>query len=248
MEDRDRDEYLEALWCMKEQSRDSLEDLGSQVHVEFDEGTLQYLASHGWIILSDDAKRVNLTEKGEGKARELIRAHRLAERLIYDVLGSTGKELESGACEFEHTVAPELVDSICTLLGHPRECPHGRPIPEGDCCRQHLRILQSSVVPLTELRVGEAARVAYIRCQRDDQMHRLYGLCIRPGGWIKLHQRYPAYVIECERGNIALEEKVAGNIYVWVRKGQADEVFGPGMASRVGRGRRRRWRFGRGAL
>ncbi|MHC4310508.1 MAG: iron dependent repressor, metal binding and dimerization domain protein [Planctomycetota bacterium] len=75
-----------------------------------------------------------------------------------------GGDYESGACEFEHTVTPELVDSICILLGHPRECPHGRPIPQGQCCRHSSRTAQSSVIPLVELAVGQSARVAYINC------------------------------------------------------------------------------------
>jgi Mn-dependent DtxR family transcriptional regulator len=43
-------------------------------------------------------------------------------------------EIEQQACKFEHILSPEATDKICTFLGHPRTCPHGSPIPEGDCC------------------------------------------------------------------------------------------------------------------
>ena len=61
------------------------------------------------------------------------RAHRLAEKLIHHV---SGGDFEKGAAEFEHVADPKLIDSLCTMLGHPRECPHGQPIPEGECCRR----------------------------------------------------------------------------------------------------------------
>ncbi|MHC4544188.1 MAG: metal-dependent transcriptional regulator, partial [Planctomycetota bacterium] len=143
---------------------------------------------------------------------QLIRAHRLAERLLYDILGG---DFESGACEFEHTVTGELVDSICILLGHPETCPHGSPIPQGQCCKESCRTAQSSVVPLVELEVGQSARVAYINCKSDQQLHKIDSLCIKPGVIATLHQKYPSYVIECEGSNIAMDEQIASNICVW---------------------------------
>ena len=74
-----------------------------------------------------------ITKNETQSSLQLIRAHRLAEKLIHDVLGG---KFEDEACEFEHIASPKLVDSICTMLGHPKECPHGLPIPEGDCCKR----------------------------------------------------------------------------------------------------------------
>ena len=146
------------------------------------------------------------------RRKKIIRAHRLAERLLYDVLGG---DFESGACEFEHIITPELVDSICILLGHPKTCPHGSPIPQGQCCKESCRTAQSSVVPLTELKVGQSARVAYINCKNDQQLHKIDSLCIRPGTIAALHQRYQTYVVECEGSNIAMDEQIASSICVW---------------------------------
>ncbi len=75
------------------------------------------------------------TPAGEERARNVIRRHRLAERLFMDVLSiRDDEEVEASACKFEHILSSEVTDRICTLLGHPTACPHGSPIPRGDCC------------------------------------------------------------------------------------------------------------------
>ncbi len=74
-------------------------------------------------------------------------------------------------------------------------------------------------------------------------MHKIDGLHIRPGITVTLHQKYPAYVIECEGGNIALDEQIASNICVWRDPAHlhvAEEAVN--QAGRKGRGRRRRFR------
>ena len=176
------------------------------------------------------------------RARRLIRAHRLAECLLQHVFA---RNSESGACEFEHIVSPEIVDSICTLLGHPKECPHGMPIPEGECCRCFARTAQSVIVPLTGLAVGQSARIAYINCREDQRLHKLDGLCIRPGVMVKVHQTYPAYVIECEGVSVALDKEIISNICVW----QENKGHGPAEGEAAGGPahgrRRRRMRFGK---
>jgi DtxR family Mn-dependent transcriptional regulator len=43
-------------------------------------------------------------------------------------------EVEIAACRMEHIINPEVTNSICSFLGHPKSCPHGRSIPTGDCC------------------------------------------------------------------------------------------------------------------
>ncbi|MFH1729482.1 MAG: metal-dependent transcriptional regulator [Pseudomonadota bacterium] len=211
---RERDEYLEQLWSMKEKKIKSIDELKKKLHVKFNKDFFQELINEGIVKVEKDEAQVTLTEYGERQARQVIRAHRLAERLIRDVLGL---EYEKGADEFEHTMNIELLDGICTLLGHPRECPHGKPIPEGECCKIFAKQVTSSVISIKELEVGETAKVAYIQVKDDKQMHRLDGLQIRPGADIKLHQKYPTFVVECEGLSIAIDEEVASNIRVWIK-------------------------------
>ena len=235
---REKDEHIERLYYMKEEDSSSVDVLKSVMNENFNVTVIDELSSEGMVELTEEAKRITLTKKGEVYARQLIRAHRLAERLLYDVLGG---DYESGACEFEHTVTIELVDSICILLGHPRACPHGMPIPEGECCRHSSRTAQSSVIPLIELDVGQSARVAYVNCKSDQQLHKIDSLHIRPGVVVTLHQRYPSYVVECEGSNIAMDEEIVSNICVWREphhpKSGGGEAFARPEGKRSGWGR-----------
>ena len=242
-ENRERDEHIEQLWHMKEEGNDSADRLKSAMGESYDAGIIDHLVSEDVVELTAGGDKIRLTKQGGDYARRLMRAHRLAERLLYDVLGG---DYESGACEFEHTVTAELVDSICTLLGHPRSCPHGMPIPEGECCLKSSRTARSSVIPLAELEVGQSARVAYINCGSDQQLHRMDSLCVRPGVVVTLHQRYPAYVVECEGSNIAMDERIASSICVCRKPGSPQAAGKEALAlpdrepGRRGRFRRRR--------
>jgi putative ABC transport system ATP-binding protein len=77
---------------------------------------------------------VQLTPVGSQRARDVVRRHRLAERLFKDTFSVDETEAHTQACRFEHIISPELDARICTFLGHPKTCPHGNPIPPGDCC------------------------------------------------------------------------------------------------------------------
>lgn len=215
-----KEEHIERLYNLNELQDDSIDALKAALNERYEAGIIEELAAEDLVTLTPDENKINLTEKGLDYGRHIIRAHRLAERLLYDALGG---DIESGACEFEHVVTTELVDSICILLGHPRLCPHGLPIPEGQCCKDAARTATSSVSSLVELKVGESARVAYINSKSDPQLHKLDNLCIRPGVVVTLHQRYPAYVIECEGSNIAMDDKIVANIHVW-KKPEPEQV------------------------
>ena len=80
---------------------------------------------------------VDFTPRGEQRAANVIRRHRLAERLFMETLHIENEaEVEQQACKFEHILSFEATDKICTFLGHPKTCPHGSPIPPGCCCTQ----------------------------------------------------------------------------------------------------------------
>ena len=218
------DEVLERLWHLREDGDTRVQTLAEHLGAEFDPALLLHLAEGRWVYLWEDDQRVELTARGLPRAQQLIRTHRLGERLIHDAFGG---DFEPGACEFEHIVNLELVDAICTLLGHPRECPHGLPIPEGTCCHRAERVVQSPAVPLTELEVGQSGRVVYVRCEDDSLLHKIEGLQIRPGVTVSMHQRYPTFVIECQGASIALSEDVAAAIRVWQARPATDPETAP---------------------
>src|SRR5206468_5616630 len=87
------------------------------------------------VSVGDGSMIVQLTPRGRQRAADIIRRHRLAERLFTDSLALESEtEIEQQACKFEHILSPEATDKICTFLGHPKTCPHGAPIPRGECC------------------------------------------------------------------------------------------------------------------
>jgi DtxR family Mn-dependent transcriptional regulator len=209
---RVKEEFLETLWHLRERGQCSLAMFADLLREDFDKKILQELVADGLVLLDESAGTLDFTPAGKDHGRRLIRAHRLAERLIRDVLGG---EAEQSACEFEHIVNPELIDGICTLLGHPRECPHGMAIPEGECCRRAATSAECPVVPLTQLDVGQKGRIAFVQCKSDEQMHRLEDLQLRPGVMLALHQSHPSIVVECEGSSIALDRDIAARIRVW---------------------------------
>ena len=87
------------------------------------------------VSTGDGTMIVELTARGRLRAADIIRRHRLAERLFTDSLALDSEtEIEQQACKFEHILSREATDKICSFLGHPLTCPHGAPIPPGPCC------------------------------------------------------------------------------------------------------------------
>ncbi|MCU1271310.1 MAG: transporter, ATPase subunit [Acidobacteriaceae bacterium] len=106
------------------------------------------------VSIGDGSMIVELTAKGRQRAADIIRRHRLAERLFTDSLAMDSEtEIEQQACKFEHILSPEATDKICTFLGHPKTCPHGAPIPPGRCCGEAAQS-DLSRGPLTRARAG----------------------------------------------------------------------------------------------
>lgn len=94
---------------------------------------------HHSVSPEHGAETIYFTERGRKRAMDIIRRHRLAERLFTQTLNiHDEKEIEEQACKFEHILSPEATDRICTFLGHPETCPHGSPIPPGPCCGQRF--------------------------------------------------------------------------------------------------------------
>ena len=215
MEARKLEELLETIYTEREAGRDEpgaiLDHAG--VHAAGSvETDLRELESLGFA--RDEGGHVRLTEEGERRARAVVRRHRLAERLFRDLLDASEGTMESHACEFEHILSPEATDSVCTLLGHPPTCPHGKAIPPGDCCGAFRRTLRPLVTGLPSFELGANGRIVFIAPKFHDRMDRLAALGVIPGSELRLRQRSPSYVIEVGETTIALDPEIAGEIYL----------------------------------
>jgi DtxR family transcriptional regulator, Mn-dependent transcriptional regulator len=214
------DELLEAIWRCREDGESSVEACLESAHADVSRNTLEQMVEQGLIRLENE--NVRLTPDGENLASAIIRRHRLAERLFTDVLGIGNEQSELAACTFEHTVVPEVTEGLCTLLGHPHECPHGKAIPPGQCCREGRLEVGPALLPLSEVECGPIVRVAYIRPLHHDRLHMLLSMGIVPGGTIRVHQRTPVLVIEAGQSEFAMDRQVAEDVYVWVDAGDQE--------------------------
>ncbi len=135
------DHLLEQIWVCGEEGRvakaDDLRATGPAGHLPIVPAdpsvkVLGRMADLRLIEMQNGS--VCLTPEGKGRARDVVRRHRLAERLFKDTFAVDDSEAHTQACKFEHIISPELDQRICTFLGHPQTCPHGNPIPAGACC------------------------------------------------------------------------------------------------------------------
>ncbi len=228
------EEILETLWTRTEEGKEdyrSLDDLGGM------KKPIEQLLKAGYISISDD--RVRLTSKGRPEATNVVRRHRLAERLLADVLGIGDMLIHEKACKFEHLLDRGLDESICSLLGHPKVCPHGKPIPSGRCCQEEQSQAQKVVSPLSQLAQGQKGKVAYIYAPESSKLQKLMAMGILPEAPISLIQSFPSYVFQVRQTQFAVDKEIADAIYVRsVREAPAGET-GEEQAHRYRRGRGR---------
>ena len=183
---------------------------GEKIRVDKPNDTIRLLIENGYARVQDGF--IELTEKGLEAGRKLVRLHRLTERLLFDVLGAEEEVYERVACEMEHVIPEELEEAICTLLGHPTKCPHGKPIPPGRCCLERRSFVPTLVHPLTELAPGTEAKISYMDVP-EETYTRLIGLGLAPGKRIKIHQTKPTTILSTGDTQVAIDRDTASRIY-----------------------------------
>ena len=155
-----------------------------------------------------------LTPAGRLEARTVTRRHRLAERLLADVLDVRPNAVESAACRFEHVLARGIDDKVCALLGHPKFCPHGWPIPPGPCCEDNEHSPVRLVASVAEMEPGETGRIAYLHTRERSTLDKLMAMGAVPGAAITLNQRFPSFVLQVGQTQVAVDQDIASSIYV----------------------------------
>jgi DtxR family Mn-dependent transcriptional regulator len=206
------EELLELIWTMREKGVSDLDQLL--------ETTPDVEANHILrLMIKDDlfdvdGKRVVLKVRGEEKAREIIRRHRLTERLLSEIFEMSEEEVEEEACKLEHILSPSVTESVCTFLGHPPTCIHGKPIPRGECCAKFKKEMKPLVIPLDELGLGEEGRIVFIAPKSHQRLDRLSTLGIVPGSIVRMHQKNPSHVLQIGETTLALDKDIVKDIYV----------------------------------
>lgn len=206
------EEILEAIWTTSENDKYSIAAIKKECHEDLSDSDLSKLEKRGLIVMSGD--KILFTEDGKSCAEKIIRRHRLAEVLVHSILMLKDSKMEEIACKVEHTLLPEIEESICTLLGHPETCPDGRSIPRGRCCGKSIKAINNMVVSLNELKSDESAKVMYIRPGNHAQLHQLLSFGLNPGVIVTVHHHIPTFCIKFENTELALDEEIVKNIFV----------------------------------
>lgn len=154
------EEYLEALFELREEGEPARPaDLARRLGVSRPAVTqmIQRLTEAGLARRSPEGGLV-LTASGTRRARTVVRRHRLAERLLIDVLGLPWHLAHEEACRLEHAITPTVEARLEALLGHPATSPFGNPIPRGVAARA-----SAGAVSLRRLTSGQAFEILHIR-------------------------------------------------------------------------------------
>jgi DtxR family Mn-dependent transcriptional regulator len=206
------EELAEEIWALGEEGRNEFDTLLAGSKVANSRATLETMMKRR--LARRDGDRVVLTPAGEQIARLVVRRHRLAEVLLQEVLEVEAREAERTACEFEHMLSEAVTDSVCTYLGHPPSCPHGKRIPKGRCCDRLVAELEPLVVRLTDLRPGEAGRIVFMQGGDRKRLEKLASMGVVPGRTVRLDRKWPSVVIRKEEISLALDQELGGSIFV----------------------------------
>lgn len=205
------EEILEALWIATEEQGHPVADFAA-LGIEADDEGLAELLGLSYVELQGES--VRLRPEGRDEARLTVRRHRLAERLMMDILDIQGSPGNERACEFEHLLHHGVDTKICTLLNHPTTCPHGKPIPPGTCCEQARVDGQVGVVAMTELKPGETGEIAYLAASDVRKMQKLMSMGVLPGTSLRLLRNYPSFIFRVGQSEFAVDEDLAREIFV----------------------------------
>jgi len=211
------EEYLETILSIEEEGvvpmrARLVERLGLSAATVSE--TVGRLAEQGYVELAGD-RSLHLTDKGRGLATTVVRRHRLAERLLVDVIGLEWEKVHAEAARWEHAISADVEEKLVELLGDPATCPHGNPIPGS----QHAgggpatRPLSAAEVgPVTVRRVSERLEEA------GDALDFIAAARLIPGcDATVISQAADAVVVKTESGEHRVARRVADSLYVSVR-------------------------------
>jgi DtxR family Mn-dependent transcriptional regulator len=207
------EEYLEAILEIEEEGTVPIrarlvERLGLSAPAVSE--TVNRLVDHGYAELLDD-RSLRLTEKGRAVATSIVRRHRLAERLLVDVIGLEWEKVHKEADRWEHAISAEVEEKLVLLLGDPATCPHGNPIPGSS-----HKVEGPASVPLTQMAPGPVVvrRISEKAEIDDDAIAFLAGAELIPGSNAVVVGSGPDGVqVKSATGEQTVPQKLAQLIY-----------------------------------
>jgi DtxR family transcriptional regulator, Mn-dependent transcriptional regulator len=166
------------------------------------------LEEQGLLVLTED-RTVALTDRGREWASSVMRKHRLAERLLADVIGLDPAHIHEEACRWEHVISDRVEQRIAELLGHPTTSPYGNPIP-GSGHRG------PTAVPLDAFDGGRA--VVHSLSEQiqgeEDTVAALFAAGVRAGATVDVERQGDGTVLRAGDGAVVLDAVHARLIFV----------------------------------
>ena len=166
----------------------------------------------GYVDVVDRA--VVLTDKGRARAESVVRKHRLAERLLTDVIGLPWHKAHVEACRWEHVISDEVEERLVVLLDNPTTCPHGNPIPGTAGAA-----FEADLVTLASSEPGDRVRLERVTEQVEIDLESLTYLSLNgfvPGAAARVSAKAPdgTLTLELGDGTIALGPAIASQLFV----------------------------------
>ncbi|MFX1341943.1 MAG: metal-dependent transcriptional regulator [Promethearchaeota archaeon] len=209
------EEYLETIFRLLENKEGYAKtgELAEVLNVKPASVTqmLQKLAAKNYLKY-EKSRGVRLTRKGRKLALDVLRRHRVAERLLVDLLGVSWEEAHDVACEWEHMLTPELCNRVLDRLNEPATCPHGNPIPEANGTVSPLPELT-----LADLHQGEKAVIECISDENADMLRMMASMGMLPGEIVRVVQVSPigdTLLIEVGTAQFALSSEISKRVRV----------------------------------
>ncbi|MBM3659137.1 MAG: metal-dependent transcriptional regulator [Actinobacteria bacterium] len=175
--------------------------------------TVNRLVDNGYAELRED-RSIRLTAQGRDLATTVVRRHRLAERLLLDVIGLEWEKVHREADRWEHVISDDVEAKLIELLGDPATCPHGNPIPG-----TARALPDRAITPLIDAAPGatEVARVSEKLEISDDHLHFVAHARLIPGAAVTVVERTPeGVVVQTTDGDHTVPLDVAQQLYVTV--------------------------------
>jgi len=193
----DAEEYVEAIYKLQKRSGVAkTKELAEELDVVPGSitNTIEHLEKHD-LVEHEPYKGVKLTAKGEALALCIIRRHRLAERLLTDILNAEWSDVHENACKLEHALTEDVIALLEKKLEYPKVCPHGNPIPT-----ERGEIEEQECYPLTEVRLNELCKVVKISNENREKLQLLANNGIKPDATIHIVKRRGTRIILCVDG------------------------------------------------
>jgi len=125
--------YLKAIWHIKEKNEPvKISTIAKMLNVRQPSVVQMLKKLSGRNLVKYNKAGVSLTEQGEIIGASMMRNSRLLEVLMQNALKIEINE--EMVCGIEHHMNEQFTDALCTMLNHPRICPHNNEIPKGNCC------------------------------------------------------------------------------------------------------------------